>query len=76
MMYSMLDNAKDANIKVVCDGKTWLTHSHILCQSKVLYAKLEWSKTPSNIMGTINLEGFHSYECLWILHYLYQGCRK
>lgn len=38
---------------------------------------MEWSKTPSKLMGTINIKkGFQWYECLWALQYLYQGGRK
>lgn len=68
-------NEKDGNIQVISNGKTWTTHFHILRKSKVLYDKLE-SKTPSKLMGTINLNEFQPCECLWVLHCLYQdGCK-
>lgn len=71
----MLRTGKDGNVQIDCDRKSWVVHSDIVFQSKVLLDKLD-TKTHSKFVGTITIKDFESYECLWVLQYLYQGGRK
>lgn len=71
----MLHDASDGNIEVVCCGQAWTVHAQIINQCQVLYDKLEF-ETASKLVGTITLNDFESFECMWILEYLYQGGRE